>query len=112
MIRLVQLQGPGGRRLALVEEPDLLLLDGCSSVYQLAQACMEQKCGASAIIRTLLGKTQAGYGAVYAGSSLWKILPSVDHPDEPARWVSGTGLTHNGQREKPPGDARRARGPD
>lgn len=88
MIRLVQLQGPGGRRLALVEEPHLVLLDGCSSVYEFAQACMENK-------QSLRGSTQIDYDEVYAGASEWTILPSADHPEEPARClISGTGLTH------------------
>ena len=35
------------------------------------------------------------YQRVYAGISEWRILPVVDHPDDPGRLlVSGTGLTH------------------
>ncbi len=95
MIRLVQLQGPGGRRLALVEEPWLALLDGCASVYQLAQASLEQGSSVSRVLEGLLGKERIDYGEAYAGASTWKLLPSADHPAEPARClVSGTGLTH------------------
>ncbi len=36
MTRLVQLKSGGTRRVALVEEPHLRLLDGCSSIYELA----------------------------------------------------------------------------
>ena len=95
MIRLVQLQGPGGRRLALVREPHLLLVDGCCSVYRLAMACLEQGRGAANVLAGLPGGEQLDYDAVYAGASPWKPLPSADHPEEPARClVSGTGLTH------------------
>ena len=88
MIRLVQLRGPAGRRLALVEEPRLVLLNGYSSVYEFAQACIERR-------QSLLGGTQIDYEEVYAGASEWTILPSADHPEEPARClISGTGLTH------------------
>ena len=38
-MRLVQLTGPDGRRVALVEEPRLRLLGGCRSVYDLASEC-------------------------------------------------------------------------
>jgi len=95
MIRLVQLQAPSGRRLALVREPHLVLLDRCSSVFELAQACMEQKRGARTVVESLLSTRQIDYDAVYAGASQWTVLPSADHPEEPARClVSGTGLTH------------------
>ena len=36
MTRLVQLERGDARRVALVEEPHLRLLDGCSSIYELA----------------------------------------------------------------------------
>ena len=35
------------------------------------------------------------------------MLPAADHPDEPSRClVTGTGLTHFGEREEPRRDAR------
>lgn len=95
MIRVVQLQSPAGRRVALVEEPHLVLLAGCASVYQLAEACVEQGRSPSSVVAGLLSDERLEYDAVYAGASPWKLLPSADHPDEPARClVSGTGLTH------------------
>jgi hypothetical protein len=37
------------------------------------------------------------YDAIHSGKSEWRILPAIDHPEEPARClVSGTGLTHLG----------------
>jgi hypothetical protein len=81
--------------LALVEEPHLALLEGCSSICELAQACVEQERGPAAMVDRLVGKERIAYDAVYAGTSPWKLLPSADHPQEPARClVSGTGLTH------------------
>jgi hypothetical protein len=94
MIRLVQLKGPDGRRVAVVEEPDLVLVDGVSTVYDLAQACIAQK---QAVQNWLNGraKTHVSYDDVYSGASEWRLLPAADHPTEPARClVSGTGLTH------------------
>ena len=40
MTRLVQLKRGDVRRVALVEEPHLRLLEGCSSVYELANAAI------------------------------------------------------------------------
>jgi hypothetical protein len=95
MIRLVQLQGPGGRRLARAEEPHLVLIEGCGSVYELAQACVQRECGPVALLDSLPAGERIRYDAVYAGTSPWQVLPSADHPGEPARClVSGAGLTH------------------
>ncbi len=95
MIRLAQLQGPGGRRVAVVQEPLLLLLDGCASVYDLARTCLGENRSPEAVVASLQGKEQVPYDEVYAGTSEWRLLPAADHPQEPARClVSGTGLTH------------------
>ena len=97
MTRLVQLKRGDARRVALVEEPHLRLLEGCSSIYELANAAIStgdeaQRAGAPA------GHGRAlEYDPIYQGRSEWRILPPIDHPAEPARClVSGTGLTHLG----------------
>jgi hypothetical protein len=83
-MRLVQLSGEQGRRVAAVEDARLRLLAGAETIYALA---MEG--GAPA----LSGET-LDYDEVYTGRSGWRLLPPIDHP-EPARClVSGTGLTH------------------
>ena len=95
MMRVVQLQGPAGRRLAVVREPLLLLLDSCFSVYDLAQICIARQRSVSAVVAELSSGDFIAYDDVYHGNSPWKLLPAVDHPDDPARcMVSGTGLTH------------------
>lgn len=95
MIRLVQLLGAEGRRLAAVEEPGLVLLDGCDSVFDFAQLCIRGNGTAAAVVREKAGKQRLDYEEVYSGRSPWKLLPSADHPAEPGRClVSGTGLTH------------------
>lgn len=94
-IRLVQLSSPAGRRLAVVDEPRLILLNGCSSVYELAQTCIAQRQSPWRLVGALAGKESLEYEGVYRGASEWRLLPSADHPDEPARCLlSGTGLTH------------------
>ncbi len=94
-MRLVQLSGPEGRRIARVEEPDLRLIEGFNSIYELALASVAADSPLSSFVEKQgLGET-LDYEQVYRGKSGWKILPSADHPQEPARClVSGTGLTH------------------
>ncbi len=94
-MRLVQLAGPAGRRVALVEEPKLRLLDGCQSIYDLAQACLAAGVPLAHGIEQRKSGELLDYDAIYAGRSEWRIKPSADFPAEPARClVSGTGLTH------------------
>jgi hypothetical protein len=96
MTRLVQLKRENARRVALVEEPQLRLLEGCSSIYELANSAI----GGGVKLSDLARKRATGelleYDPIYRGRSEWRILPPIDHP-EPARCaVSGTGLTHLG----------------
>ena len=82
-MRLIQLTGPSGRRLAVVEDDRLRLLRGPRSVYEYVQS------------PDTAGDDFLDYDPVYAGDSEWRILPAIDHPEEPARClVSGTGLSH------------------
>ena len=98
-MRLVQLKGPDGRHLARVEEPHLRLLEGCSSVYELASLALREGISLIPYIRRHFSTTLLDYEEIYTGKSVcqsvWKILPAADFPSEPARClVSGTGLTH------------------
>jgi hypothetical protein len=95
-MRLVQLAHlQHGRRVALVDERRLALLEGCASVYDLARNALE--CGDS--IQTVVNHARTGesldYDPIYAGESAWHLLPAFDHPTDPAHClVTGTGLTH------------------
>ncbi len=94
-MRLVQLAGADGRRVALVEEPELRLLEGCQSVYELAWECLREGVGLSEGVRRRRSGESVDYDSVWGGRSAWRLLPSADVPFEAARClVSGTGLTH------------------
>jgi hypothetical protein len=83
--------------VALVEEPQLRLLDGCSSIYELANSAIAGGVKLSDLARQRATGDPLEYDPVYFGHSEWQILPAIDHPSEPARSVvSGTGLTHLG----------------
>jgi len=95
--RLVQLKKGIVRRVALVEEPYLRVLDGCTSVYDLATTAIHTGSKLTDLARKRLTTERLDYDLVYGGKSEWQLLPPIDHPAEPARcMVSGTGLTHIG----------------
>jgi hypothetical protein len=97
MTRLVQIKRGVVRRVALVQEPHLRALDGCSSVYELANFAIAADVKLSHAAEQRATGQLLDYGDVYSGHSEWQLLPPIDHPEEPARClVSGTGLTHVG----------------
>jgi hypothetical protein len=96
-IHLVQLSGPDGRRVALVEEPNLRLIDNPPSVYALVQQAISEHRSLSELVQQGLSAERILYVAVYAGDSEWQLLPPIDVPNQPQRvLVAGTGLTHYG----------------
>jgi hypothetical protein len=97
MMRLVQISDGKTRRVALVEEPRLRLLDEFPSVYDLVGAAMESGASLKSLIEKQLGKETLDYDPIYRGESPWRLLTPIDHPKESAcLLVSGTGLTHLG----------------
>ena len=101
MMRLIQLRHPSaGRRVAIVAEPTLVLMNA-TSIYELAQAALCSGNSMAESVRQSATQETISYDAVYSYKSDWQILPSFHHPEEPARClVSGTGLTHKGSAEK------------
>ena len=94
---LVQIADLETRRVALVDEPHLRLLDGVSSIYELAQLCLRTSQSMAAYARSLATGDVLSYDDVYAGRSGWRMLCPIDVPDQPSRvLVAGTGLTHLG----------------
>ena len=93
LVQLIHLQH--GRKVAMVKEPLLLLLNTFTSVYELALEALDKQQGIEQIILKNVSTESIDYPAVYTGDSDWKLLPSFDHPVNPfACMVSGTGLTH------------------
>jgi hypothetical protein len=97
MTRLVQIKKGNVRRVGLVEEPSIRLLDSCASIYELAHAAIHAGMKLSDIAHQRVRNGTVAYDPIYSGESDWKLLPAIDHPDEPACClISGTGLTHLG----------------
>ena len=96
-VHLVQLSDGANRRVALVEEPHLRCLEGVSSVYELAQKCLESSIPMAQHAASLATGETISYEDVYLGRAAWHLLVPIDVPGEPSRLlVSGTGLTHLG----------------
>jgi hypothetical protein len=94
--RVVQLQHGSSRRVARVDEPSLSLLAETESVIALAGDAIRERVSLKTLIDRRATSERLEYDAVYSGSSPWRLLVPIDHP-EPARClVSGTGLTHLG----------------
>lgn len=96
-MRLVQLRNGKERRVAIVEEPQLRLLDEVSSVYSLAEAAIRDHVKLTDLARKAADAKLLPYDKIYNGGSEWKLTVPIDHPGESSRClVSGTGLTHLG----------------
>lgn len=95
--RLVQLiHSEKGRKIALVAEPMLVLINGFSSIYELALAAIDSGSSIHTILDQHISDDRLDYDAIYEGKSEWKLLPAFDNPDMVSNCiVSGTGLTHH-----------------
>ena len=97
MTRLIQIKKGHVRRVALVEEPNLRLLDSYSSVYELALSAIARGMTLNELVRQRARHELISYDPIYNNESDWKLLPAIDQPEDPARClISGTGLTHLG----------------
>ncbi len=94
-MRLVQLKHPQGRAVALVNEPNLVLLANTTSVYDLVAESLKNGQKLQDLVTNRLSAQSISYNEVYNGTSEYILLPCFDHPHNPANClVSGTGLTH------------------
>src|SRR5712691_4535221 len=101
-MRVVQLlHRDHGRRVAVVAEPWLQLLQDCASVYDLARSAIQSNRSLRAGIEQLASGEQLNYDVVYGGRSdphggtgQWRLLSPIDHPEPGRCFVTGTGLTH------------------
>jgi len=96
-LHLVQLSRGDQRRVAMVREPDLILLTEVDSVVELAQRALAEKNTLTAMTQKLLSGDTLRYDDLVEGRSPWRLLAPVDVPGDSQRvLVSGTGLTHLG----------------
>lgn len=97
MLHLVQIGNGSSRRVAIVEEPNLLCLKEVQSVYELLHQCLGGSIQLSERARSLAHGEVLSYDAIYSRTSEWHLLAPIDVPGCPSRLlISGTGLTHLG----------------
>ena len=94
--RLVQLLHGSTRRVARVEEPALRLIEGADSVLAFAERAIADGMSLPALVDQRASTETLEYDPIYAGSSPWRLLVPIDHPEPSRCLVSGTGLTHFG----------------
>jgi hypothetical protein len=96
-VHLVQIANGSRRHVAVVRDPDLVLLREVDSTLQLARRSLKEGRTLTGLADELLSDQIVSYDAVYGGQSEWKLLAPVDSPGQPQHvHVSGTGLTHLG----------------
>ena len=96
-VHLVQLSVAGKRRVAIVDEPQLLVLQEFDTVVALAERAILTGRPMSELAREHVSPTRVNYDDVYADRSPWRLLPPIVVPGAPEKvLVSGTGLTHLG----------------
>src|SRR5258705_272284 len=71
MTRLVQIKKDNRRSVALVDEPNLRLLDNCSSIYELACNAISGGTRLSELARQKVGEEAVDYDLIYKGRSEW-----------------------------------------
>ena len=101
-MRLVQIANGPERRVGLVDGEMIRLLDGrrCVDLYSLATHAVDGDREIRSAVHEAVGSESLEYTSIYEGRSAWRLLPSFDHPGDPARcMVSGTGLTHKASAE-------------
>lgn len=96
-MHLVQLSGERGRRVAMVREPQIVLLREVDTVLALVQRSLAEGRTLTETAERSAGDESVSYDEVWEGRSPWKLLAPVDWPENPQRiLISGTGLTHFG----------------
>jgi hypothetical protein len=96
-VHLVQIANAAQRRVAVVREPNLVLLRETDTVLALAGRAFAEGRALTAVADGLLSEDVLSYDEVYEGRSPWKLVAPIDCPGNPQRVsVSGTGLTHLG----------------
>ena len=96
-MNLIQLQHPtSGRRVGLVQEPFVMLLDpSVTSTYQFFKEGIAQAKSVTESLEKVLSKERLEYSTIYESKGDWKMLPPIDCPNDPMKcMLSGTGLTH------------------
>jgi len=81
------------RRVGILHESTLRIVDGYATTIDLARAAIAHGSSLAALAEAAAGAGRADYDELAAAG---RILAPVDHPDPAHCYVTGTGLTHLG----------------
>jgi hypothetical protein len=81
------------RRVGVLEQSTVRVIDGYASTYALAQAAIRQHTGLAELAAKAVGSVTFDYAELAQSG---RILPPLDHADPAHCYVTGTGLTHLG----------------
>lgn len=91
---LVQFKKENGeRRIGLLEQSVIRVIEGYASTYALAKDAIARKTGLAQLAQAHAGAETVGYDDV---ANSGRLLPPLDHADDAHCYVTGTGLTHLG----------------
>ncbi|MFZ4877136.1 AraD1 family protein [Janthinobacterium sp. Mn2066] len=91
---LVQFIDPQGRRrVGVLEQEQIRVLDGHDTTYALVCAAIAANTGLEKLATALLGQARYRFEEIAAAGG---VLTPLDHPDDAHCHVTGTGLTHLG----------------
>jgi len=91
---LVQFIAPQGRRrIGMLEQEQIRVIDAYASTYALVRAAIAAKTGLAQLASASLGQTTYRFEEIAAAGG---VLTPLDHPDDAHCHVTGTGLTHLG----------------
>ncbi|HEX8612196.1 MAG TPA: AraD1 family protein [Telluria sp.] len=83
----------GARRVAVLEQDQLRVIDGYASTYALARQAIASKTALAQLASAALGAEIHSFEAV---ATAGRLLAPIDHVDAAHCYVTGTGLTHLG----------------
>ena len=81
------------RRVGILQESSIRVIDGYTTTVELARAAIAQGKSLAQLADSAAGSEQANYDDLAAAG---RILAPIDHPDAAHCYVTGTGLTHLG----------------
>jgi len=91
---LVQFKTEAGlRRVGVLEQGQLRVVEGFASTYALAREAIRSKTNLAELAASKAGSDAHAFDAVAAAG---RLLPPLDHQDDAHCYVTGTGLTHLG----------------
>ena len=81
------------RRIGILNEDTIRIIDGYATTFDLARAAIERRTPLAGLADSAAGAATASYEEL---ASAGRILAPLDHPDPAHCYVTGTGLTHLG----------------